>query len=178
MCEAYPKPMVTWITPTGVPVLTVPGSNPIHHALNGTNTAPSTPRNKYVVEEVYQGYRTTMRLKINYLTTEDFGSFKCVAKNTLGEKEGLIRLYGLFFDLFTLSFFIVTLTLQNGSTEYPVLTDDILFLLLFACLQNTRQNRKLSVNGTVLFLYGNDELAESQSKQFKTALSIHQKNTG
>ena len=49
---------------------------------------------KYEIEEEYQGYRTTMKLKINALSNEDFGSFKCLAKNTLGEKEGLIRLYG------------------------------------------------------------------------------------
>jgi hypothetical protein len=35
-----------------------------------------------------------MKLKISDLEEKDFGSYKCVAKNALGEKEGLVRLYG------------------------------------------------------------------------------------
>lgn len=34
-----------------------------------------------------------MRLKINNIQEEDFGSYKCIAKNNLGEKEGLFRVY-------------------------------------------------------------------------------------
>lgn len=35
-----------------------------------------------------------MKLKIKALSTEDLGTFKCMVKNIIGEKEGLIRLYG------------------------------------------------------------------------------------
>jgi len=35
-----------------------------------------------------------MRLKIRNLTKNDFGMFKCVAKNSLGETDGNIKLYG------------------------------------------------------------------------------------
>lgn len=34
-----------------------------------------------------------MRLRIKKVENKDYGAYKCVAKNTLGEKEGYIRLY-------------------------------------------------------------------------------------
>ncbi|KAJ6224589.1 hypothetical protein RDWZM_003134 [Blomia tropicalis] len=52
-------------------------------------------RKKYQFEEESDGYKTVMRLTIRRLESADFGSYKCVAKNTLGEKEGLVRLYGM-----------------------------------------------------------------------------------
>ncbi|GFX03553.1 hypothetical protein TNCV_4751381 [Trichonephila clavipes] len=39
-------------------------------------------------------YKVQMRLIIKNLRPEDFGSYTCVAKNSLGETEGTIRLYG------------------------------------------------------------------------------------
>lgn len=52
-------------------------------------------RKKYTFEEESDGgYRTIMRLTVRRLESVDFGSYKCVAKNGLGEKEGLVRLYG------------------------------------------------------------------------------------
>jgi hypothetical protein len=52
------------------------------------------PNHKYHVSEQVEGYRIKMRLKVTDVTLKDFGAFKCVAKNTLGEKEGFIRVYG------------------------------------------------------------------------------------
>lgn len=51
-------------------------------------------RKKYETKEEFDGFRVTMILVINKLEREDFGSFKCSAKNLLGEKEGLIRVFG------------------------------------------------------------------------------------
>lgn len=51
-------------------------------------------RKKYELSEESDGYHTDMRLTIRRLESIDFGSYKCVAKNNLGEKEGLVRLYG------------------------------------------------------------------------------------
>lgn len=98
-CEAYPKPLVTWITPGGTPVIAASSMLSSTPYLNYTSSSSSSSAStssatKYEIEEDYQGYRTTMKLKINAITTEDFGGWKCLSKNTLGEKEGLIRLYG------------------------------------------------------------------------------------
>ncbi|XP_035229101.1 lachesin-like, partial [Stegodyphus dumicola] len=38
-------------------------------------------------------YKVQMTLKVKNLRPEDFGSYSCVAKNSLGETEGTIRLY-------------------------------------------------------------------------------------
>ncbi|CAG2169719.1 unnamed protein product [Oppiella nova] len=71
-CEASPKPLTSWIRSDGVILLS---------------------SDKYEVSEEHDSYRTRMTLKINHLDDNDFGSYKCVAKNTQGEKEGLVRLY-------------------------------------------------------------------------------------
>lgn len=72
-CEASPTPATSWI----------------RH--DGQVLAPS---NKYQLREEHDSYKTKMKLKIMSLDEKDFGSYKCVAKNTIGEKEGLVRLYG------------------------------------------------------------------------------------
>lgn len=35
-----------------------------------------------------------MKLKIRNVTSSDYGSYRCVAKNSLGETDGLIKLEG------------------------------------------------------------------------------------
>jgi len=52
------------------------------------------PSSKYQLREEHDSYRTKMKLKIFSLDEKDFGAYKCVAKNGIGEKEGLVRLYG------------------------------------------------------------------------------------
>ncbi|XP_037078746.1 lachesin-like [Pollicipes pollicipes] len=47
---------------------------------------------KYEEEEIVQGYKLTMQLKIFKVDGADFTSYKCVVKNPLGEAEGTIRL--------------------------------------------------------------------------------------
>lgn len=39
-------------------------------------------------------YRSHMQLTVRDLKNKDFGSYKCISKNSLGETEGSIRLYG------------------------------------------------------------------------------------
>ncbi len=51
---------------------------------------------KYFTETVETNYRTQMRLTIRNLKERDFGTYKCLSKNSLGETEGSIRLYGKF----------------------------------------------------------------------------------
>lgn len=49
---------------------------------------------KYFTETVETNYRTHMRLTIRNLKDRDFGTYRCLSKNSLGETEGSIRLYG------------------------------------------------------------------------------------
>lgn len=49
---------------------------------------------KHFAETVETNYRTHMRLTIRVLKDRDFGTYRCISKNSLGETEGSIRLYG------------------------------------------------------------------------------------
>lgn len=50
---------------------------------------------KHVVQEVAKSlYETKMSLTVRDFQTEDVGSYRCIAKNSLGEVESSIRLYG------------------------------------------------------------------------------------
>lgn len=49
----------------------------------------------YVTEQIENGYKITMRITINNVNSTDFGSYRCVAKNSLGETDGTIKLYGM-----------------------------------------------------------------------------------
>ncbi|UYV72576.1 LSAMP [Cordylochernes scorpioides] len=72
--ESHPKSVTFWSREGGVMLLS---------------------NNKYdtlLVDPVL--YKVKMRLRIKDLQPEDYGTYKCVAKNALGETEGSIRLYG------------------------------------------------------------------------------------
>lgn len=51
----------------------------------------------YVTEQIETGYKITMRITIKNVNSTDFGSYRCVAKNSLGETDGTIKLYGMDF---------------------------------------------------------------------------------
>ena len=38
-------------------------------------------------------YRVIMKLTINSVGQNDFGAYKCVSKNSLGDTDGTIKLY-------------------------------------------------------------------------------------
>ncbi|CAL1263926.1 unnamed protein product [Larinioides sclopetarius] len=71
--EASPRPLTSWIRNDGVILLN---------------------NKKYELTEEADSYRINMQLKIKNLEEKDFGHYKCVAKNTLGDKEGFVRLIG------------------------------------------------------------------------------------
>nr|CAI5826174.1 unnamed protein product [Callosobruchus analis] len=48
---------------------------------------------KYVPEIIEDGYKVHMKLKIRSLGPEDYGIYKCVSKNSLGDMEGSINVY-------------------------------------------------------------------------------------
>lgn len=49
---------------------------------------------KYETSSTNVGYSKFMKLKIRNVSAADFGSYRCVAKNSLGETDGLIKLDG------------------------------------------------------------------------------------
>ncbi|PBC34966.1 Lachesin [Apis cerana cerana] len=49
---------------------------------------------KYTTSIMENSYRAYMRLTIRNLQAGDFGNYRCISKNSLGETEGSIRLYG------------------------------------------------------------------------------------
>lgn len=49
---------------------------------------------KYEAFPMDSGYNKFMMLKIKNITKEDFGFYKCIAKNSLGETDGIIKLDG------------------------------------------------------------------------------------
>lgn len=49
---------------------------------------------KYEAFPTDNGYNKYMMLKIKNITKEDFGLYKCIAKNSLGETDGIIKLDG------------------------------------------------------------------------------------
>ncbi|XP_044741043.1 lachesin-like [Chrysoperla carnea] len=51
------------------------------------------PTKKYGTEITENSYRTHMKLIVRNIQAGDFGNYRCVSKNSLGETEGSIRLY-------------------------------------------------------------------------------------
>ncbi|GAB6018924.1 hypothetical protein CHUAL_000574 [Chamberlinius hualienensis] len=48
---------------------------------------------KYDVQQQENGYKIHMQLRIRYLEKRDFGEYRCIAKNSMGEAEGDIQLH-------------------------------------------------------------------------------------
>lgn len=57
-------------------------------------TDASRAGDKYETSSTNVGYSKFMKLKIRTVGPGDFGSYRCVAKNSLGETDGLIKLDG------------------------------------------------------------------------------------
>lgn len=48
---------------------------------------------KFESELTDNAYKVAMRLTIKSVSPSDYGSYSCVAKNSLGETDGTIKLY-------------------------------------------------------------------------------------
>jgi hypothetical protein len=49
---------------------------------------------RFIPEYIDMGnYKVVMRLTINSVNKNDFGTYKCVSKNSLGETENNIKVY-------------------------------------------------------------------------------------
>ncbi|XP_031768223.1 lachesin-like isoform X2 [Galleria mellonella] len=69
--EAYPKPVSYWSRENGE-IVPVGGLEP---------------------QKIDGSYRSVLRLAIRRITSSDYGAYKCVSKNSLGDTEGTIKLY-------------------------------------------------------------------------------------
>lgn len=74
LIEAYPRPISFWV---------------FHDPR--TMLFPGSKHNLIITEN---GYKSHMKLTITSLSLKDYGSYKCMTKNSLGESEGSMRIYG------------------------------------------------------------------------------------
>ncbi|VVC43062.1 Immunoglobulin subtype,Immunoglobulin-like domain,Immunoglobulin-like fold,Immunoglobulin subtype [Cinara cedri] len=75
LIEAYPKPINYWI---------------FEEPRSRTMLFQASKHNIIVTEN---GYKSHMKLIIKSLSQKDYGNYKCVTKNSLGESEGSMRIY-------------------------------------------------------------------------------------
>lgn len=76
--EAYPPASVFWLNSRNEPI-----------------TEHSFPENKLKIQlREKQRYKTHVRLTIRNLNHHDFGIYKCLARNTLGEQQAVVHLQG------------------------------------------------------------------------------------
>lgn len=47
-------------------------------------------------EIIDSGYTVHMKLTINHLGEQDYGIYKCISKNSLGDTDGTINIYSEF----------------------------------------------------------------------------------
>lgn len=71
---------------------------------------------KYETSSTNIGYSKYMKLKIRTVGPNDYGSYRCVAKNSLGETDGLIKLEGTFVRNRILSFGRLKMNAFNSNT--------------------------------------------------------------
>lgn len=98
--EAYPVSINYWTTEWGDMIIS--GESEHASSSGGTNagspladsSSSSRAGDKYETESSGHGYIKHMRLRIRQVGPKDFGSYRCVAKNSLGETDGLIKLDG------------------------------------------------------------------------------------
>ena len=51
-------------------------------------------RDKHIIQERKSGYKVYMKLNIKSFKSSDAGVYSCVSKNSFGEDQGTIQLYG------------------------------------------------------------------------------------
>jgi len=77
---------------------------------------------RHETREKNDGYKLHSELRIKNITMEDFGAYRCVSKNSLGETEGTIRLYEMDPQTTTGSYIapteVVIQTLDRENTIY------------------------------------------------------------
>ncbi|KAG8176126.1 hypothetical protein JTE90_014080 [Oedothorax gibbosus] len=78
---------------------------------------------KYETQQEVNGYKASMRLVINNIVPSDYGTYRCVSKNALGETAGSVNLYRI---KSTTSYNRnIPLTSTQSGKEIPVIRDEV-----------------------------------------------------
>ena len=64
---------------------------------------------KYEPVFLDNAYKVHMKLTIRSVGPDDFGSYKCVSKNSLGDTDGKIKVYRKYFSIF----YVYLLTIED-----------------------------------------------------------------
>jgi hypothetical protein len=76
---------------------------------------------KYNMTEINSSYYSVqMRLTIRTFRKTDFGGYKCISKNSIGDAEGNIRLYGKSFQFGAFFTHLLTLIEYAGTFDPTV----------------------------------------------------------
>ena len=71
----------------------VPPHIPIVFLCNMLNTFSCYTGGGLEPHKIDGSYRSVLKLAIRRVTSSDYGTYKCVSKNSLGDTEGTIKLY-------------------------------------------------------------------------------------
>ena len=74
------------------------------------------------LQEELEGYRLHSRLTIKRVQPADYGAYKCVSKNSLGETEGQIRLYEIVSESSSTAASLATTTPTTSKQPQPCLS--------------------------------------------------------
>lgn len=90
--EAYPLPIVYWTTDTGDVII---DSEMPYLSQRGVILTLCLSDLRFIMTVTHQNeYKMTMTLNISRVSAGDFRGYRCVIRNSLGETDGLIRLFG------------------------------------------------------------------------------------
>lgn len=91
-----------------------------HSAVLSLFADTSRAGDKYETTSTVSGYTKYMKLKIRSVGPNDFGTYRCVAKNSLGETDGNIKLDGRWnlYEPRTNAFAIPTIPLSELTHTY------------------------------------------------------------
>ncbi|XP_059221713.1 uncharacterized protein LOC106089126 [Stomoxys calcitrans] len=101
------------------------------------------PGERFVPETYESGYKITMRLTINDVDAQDFGSYRCVAKNSLGDTDGAIKLYHI-----PQTTTVTTLAPTVSTNTVPMLVTKYHKEQRYNFQQNNNNNNKNGNNGS------------------------------